>query len=119
MQGIKTCIRFFVLAVTMGIPEKCRKVGTGRDLEIKDFLSKQYFLAQHRCIALLYLIPMGNFNYVMHRKANTHAYASFQHLIAENEKRKWTNITFNCCAETKAPSGGGLRKENTGLEPCA
>ena len=36
----------------------------------------------HRCIALLYQIPMGNFNYVMHRKANTHAYASFQRLIA-------------------------------------
>ncbi len=41
---------FFVRAKKpCGFPKKCRKVGTGRDFEIQDFLFKLYFPAQHRC----------------------------------------------------------------------
>ena len=36
-KNVKTIFCPGIMA--MGIPEKCRKVGTGRDFEIQDFLS--------------------------------------------------------------------------------
>ena len=58
---------FFVRAEEFhGIPEK---IGISQN----SFLSKLYFISQHRCIALLYRIPLGNFNCVL---CSTHQISS-------------------------------------------
>ncbi len=48
-----------------GIPEKNAERSAQVGISQYSFLSKLYFNSQHRCVALLYVIPMGIFNYVI------------------------------------------------------
>ena len=56
---------FFRELKQCGFPMKMPKGRHRSGFRNTGFLSRLYFLAQHRCIALLYRIPLGNFNCVI------------------------------------------------------